>query len=84
MTNELQTVSVKLPLKDLRRIPTANRSEFIRDAIREKLEKQATEQWKPKTALARKLKVLSDKFQGERLDAEGIARELRDRRGGLG
>ena len=31
----------------------------------------------------RKLLALSDRFEGERLDAEAIAEELRQRRGGL-
>jgi Arc/MetJ-type ribon-helix-helix transcriptional regulator len=78
----LTTVSFKLAKRDLQRIPSRNRSEFIRAAVQEKLSRQKSG-WKPKTALAKKLLALSEKFKGERLDAAGIAEEIRQRRGGL-
>jgi hypothetical protein len=86
MTSTLQAVTVKIPLSDLRRIPEPNRSEFIRSAVSEKLARQPACEWKPKTATGRKLLALRDKFirsGGELLDSEGIANELKQRRGGL-
>ena len=86
MTTKLKTISVKLPEEDLRRIPASNRSEFIRDAVAEKLARPKSKAWKPRTALGRKLCSLRKRFVsqgGELLDAHGIARELRERRGGL-
>ena len=87
MTNTLQAVTVKIPLSDLRRIPEPNRSEFIRSAVSEKLARQPASGWKPKTATGRKLLALREKFirsGGELLDSEGIANELKQRRGGAG
>lgn len=55
----------------------------MRAAVREKLERQEGPGWKPKTALGKKLLALSNKFEGERLDATAIADEIRQRRGGL-
>jgi hypothetical protein len=86
MTRTLQVVTVKVPLSDLRRIPESNRSEFIRSAVSEKLARQPASGWKPTTATGRKLLVLREKFirsGGELLDSEGIANELKQRRGGL-
>lgn len=85
MTGTLQTVSFKLPMDDLRRIPARNRSAFFREAVREKLAQKKTE-WKPKTALGKKLAALRQAHidsGAELLDAEGIAAEIRARRGGL-
>jgi Arc/MetJ-type ribon-helix-helix transcriptional regulator len=82
---EMVPITVKLPAEDVRLIPSDNRSEFVREAVREKLERSASgKTWKPKTALGRKLKRLREKYVasgGELLDAEGIARELRERSG---
>src|ERR1035441_10176135 len=86
MTSTLQAVTVKIPLSDLRRIPEPNRSEFIRSAVSEKLARQPGCEWKPKTATGRRLLALREKFirsGGELLDSEGIAAELKQRRGGL-
>ena len=84
MPTDLKVVTVKLPKSDLRRIPPGEtRSEFIRAAVSEKLARLGCPPWKPKTPLGRKLLALSDRFDGERLDAEAIAQELRERRGGL-
>ena len=87
MTNAaLQPVTVKIPLSDLLRIPERNRSKFIRSAVSEKLARQSAPAWKPKTGTGRKLLALREKFiqrGGELLDSEGIAQELRERRGGL-
>ena len=86
MTRTLQAVTVKIPLTDLRRIPEANRSEFIRSAVSEKLARQPTCEWKPKTATGKKLLALREKFirsGGELLDSDGIANELKQRRGRL-
>ncbi len=77
---------MKTPLSDLRRIPEPNRSEFIRSAVSEKLARQPVLGWKPKTAIGRKFLALREKFirsGGELLDSEGIADELKQRRGGL-
>ena len=82
----LQAVTVKIPLSDLRRIPEPNRSEFIRAAVAEKLAREPVSEWKPKTETGRKLLALREKYiraGGELLDSEGIAEELRQRRGGL-
>jgi hypothetical protein len=85
MTNDLKVLSVRLPLSDLRRIP-GNRSEFVRQAVSEKLARESGPDWRPKTATGRKLLKLRNQFVaqgGELLDADGIAQELRQRRGGL-
>lgn len=85
MTEALQTVSFKLPAEDLRRIPARNRSAFFREAVREKLAHREIE-WKPKTALGKKLAALRQAHLNsgtDLLDAEGIAAEIRVRRGGL-
>ncbi len=85
MTQDLQVVSVKLPESDVRRIP-GNRSKFVRQAVAEKLARESKPPWRPKTAAGRKLLRLRNQFVaqgGELLDADGIAAELRRRRGGL-
>ena len=80
-------MTVKIPREVLRRFPRSEtRSEFIREAVAEKLAKLASPQWKPKTDLGRQLVELRRDYVsggGELLDAEGIASELRERRGGL-
>ena len=86
MTGALQVVSIKLPAGDVRRIP-GNRSRFVREAVAEKLAREAQPEWKPKTAIGRKFLRLREKFiaeGGELLDDEELAKELRSRRGGLG
>jgi hypothetical protein len=85
MTRDLKVLSVKIPLSDMRRIP-GNRSEFVRQAVSEKLARASSPAWRPKTDTGRKLLKLRRQFMaqgGELLDAEGIAEELRQRRGGL-
>jgi hypothetical protein len=75
----------KLPLSGVRRIP-GNRSEFVRQAVVEKLARESRSAWRPKTAAGRKLLKLRNQFLargGELLDADGIADEQRQRRGGL-
>lgn len=83
MPTNLKIVTVKLPESYLARIPVQNRSEFIREAVAEKLSRTEVPNWRPKTALGQRLLELSDRYSGERLDAEGIAKEIRQRRGGL-
>jgi hypothetical protein len=84
MLSDLRVVTVRLPKSDLRRLPPGEtRIQFIRAAVAEKLARMDHPAWKPKTALGRKLLALSDRGEGERLDAEAIAEELRQRRGGL-
>ena len=86
MTKDLQAVTVKIPVSDLMRIAESNRSEFIREAVSEKLARQAAPVWKPRTETGRKLLALREQFiktGGELLDTEGITEELRARRGGL-
>jgi hypothetical protein len=86
MTNQrLKVVSVKLPERDLSRI-VGNRSDFIRRAVAEKLQKSEQPVWRPKTAAVRKMLKLREQFiadGGQLLDAQGIAEELRSRRGGV-
>jgi len=85
MTHDLKVLSVKLPLSDVRRIQ-GNRSEFVRQAVAEKLARESRPAWRPKTATGRKLLKLRGKFLaqgGELLGPDGIAEELRQRRGGL-
>lgn len=84
---ETKLISVKLPMKIFRAIPGAHngRSRFIISALEEKLQRQEVE-WQPTTGRGRRLKAILDKGAAEReplLDDEGIARELRERRGGL-
>ena len=86
MTATLRLVSVKLPVSDLRRIPEENRSEFIRSAVAEKLNRMESPPLAPKSAAGRRMLALRCKFVkrgGRLLDAEGIAAEIRQRRGGL-
>ena len=86
MTAALKLVSVKLPVDDLRRIPEQNRSEFIRSAVAEKLNRLQSRPLEPKTPEVRRMLTLRRKFVkggGRLLDAEGIADEIRRRRGGL-
>jgi len=83
MPSNLKVVTVKLAKSDLYRIPTANRSRFIREAVSEKLARIDGPKWKPTTSLGKKLLQLSDHYQGERLDPAQIADELRERRGGI-
>ena len=83
---ETKLVSVKLPIKLFRAIPGAHRgrSRFIISALEEKVERQESE-WQPSSERGRRLKAILEKGaaeRGEPLDAEGIARELRERRGG--
>ncbi len=81
----LTSISVKLPKIDVRRIPARNRSAFIREAVREKLERQER-QWKPKTALGKKLMAMRAAYirrGGKLLTAEEIDAEIRERRGGM-
>ena len=80
-------VSVKVPLKIFRAIPGAHcgRSRFIISALEEKISRRE-EKWQPTTERGRRLKAILDRGaaeRGEPLDAEGIARELRERRGGI-
>jgi hypothetical protein len=86
MKEEKHTVSVAMPVQDWLRIPAENRSEFIRDAIGEKLARMEKAPWRPKTSVGRKLIQLRQQFianGGELLDSHGLAAELRERRGGL-
>lgn len=86
ITKTLRVISVKLPEQDLRCIPEANRSEFIRQAVAEKLARQASPKWEPKTPAGKLRRQLREKFirhGGILLDADGIAEEIRQRRGGL-
>jgi len=85
MTYELRTVSVKLPVSDLRRIP-GNRSAFIRRAVTEKLFRASKPNWKPATAGDRKLLALKERHVrkgGQLLGDHEIAAALRERRGGV-
>jgi hypothetical protein len=85
MTDHLMLLSIKIPLSDVRRIP-GNRSKFVRQAVAEKLARQSSPAWRPKTATGRKLLQLRARFLaagGELLDPDGIAEEMRRRRGGL-
>jgi metal-responsive CopG/Arc/MetJ family transcriptional regulator len=80
-------ISVKLPMKIFRAIPSAHngRSRFINSALEERIQRQEAE-WQPTTERGRRLKASLDRGaaeRGEPLDDEGIARELRERRGGL-
>ena len=84
MTNK-QTVSFKLPLEDMRRIPARNRSEFFRAAVREKLARPDVE-FQPRTPFGKKLAALRDAHErsGARLlSPDEIAAEVRARRGSL-
>jgi len=84
MTHNLIALSVKVPLSDVRRIP-GNRGAFIRQAMAEKLARESSPAWRPKTATGRKLLKLRSQFVaqgGELLDPDGIAEELRQRRAG--
>ena len=82
----LQTVSVKLPESVLVQIGSRKRSAFVRQAVLNELNRQPESPWKPATPAGRKRAALRAAFikrGGELLDCEGIAAELRARRGGL-
>jgi len=86
MITELKTVSVKLPVEDLRRIPDRNISRYVRQSVHERLAREAKPAWEPKTPAGKRRALLRAaylKAGGETLDAEGIAAEIRARRGGL-
>jgi hypothetical protein len=79
-------VSVKIPERVLRLMPPAGkgRSRFIIAALEEKISKRNLLEWKPANQRGRLLASLLKKGRHEReplLDAEGIARELAQRRG---
>jgi hypothetical protein len=79
-------VSVKVPLKIFRAMPGAHkgRSRFIISALEEKISQRHEKEWQPTTARGRRMKAILDKGAAEReepLDAEGVAAELRERRG---
>ncbi|MHC1767805.1 MAG: hypothetical protein AB9869_26625 [Verrucomicrobiia bacterium] len=81
-------VSVKIPERILRLIPPAGkgRSRFIVTALEEKLSRRERCDWKPTTERGRLLAALLKKGRRERaplLDAEGLVRELAERRGAL-
>jgi len=81
-------ISIKLPIKLLRAIPDAHkgRSRFIISAVEEKLSRQHEPELKPTTERGRRLHAILEKGaaeRGEPLDADGLAQELRERRGGL-
>lgn len=81
-------ISVKVPMKIFRALPGAHqgRSRFIIAALEEKVSRQREPEWQPTTARGRRLKALLDAGAAERgapLDDDGIARELRERRGGI-
>lgn len=81
-----KTISIKFPMQDLRKIPDENVSRFFRDAAYEKIARMQKPTVKHKSPLAKKLLAARQKFidsGGELLDAEGIARERRERRGGV-
>lgn len=79
----MRIVSLQIEEEDLRRIPARNRSEFMRAAIKEKLQRESEPKWRPKTGKGRKLLDLSNRFGGDRVDQAAIGEELRRRRGGL-
>ncbi len=79
-------VSVKVPLKIFNALPGAHkgRSRFIIAALEEKITQRQAEEWKPTNARGRRMAALLEKGKAERgepLDAEGIERELAERRG---
>ena len=78
-------LSVKVPLELYRAMPGAHkgRSRFIISALEEKISREEPK-WQPTTERGRRLAALLKKGVAERgapLDPEGIARELRERRG---
>jgi len=80
-------VSVKIPMRVFRALPPAHegRSQFIVAALEEKIQRREST-WEPATERGKRLKAILEKGaaeRGEPLDAEGIAQELRERRGGL-
>jgi hypothetical protein len=79
-------VSVKIPERLLCLIPAAGkgRSRFILAALEEKIGRRKSGEWRPTTERGRRLAVLLEKGRRERaplLDADGISRELANRRG---
>jgi len=74
-------------MKLFRALPGAHhgRSRFIISALEEKISRRE-EEWQPTTKRGRRLKAMLDRGAAERgpgLDDEGIAAELRERRGGI-
>jgi len=83
----MKMISFKAPMRIFRALPGAHngRSRFIISALEEKISRRE-EEWQPTTERGRRLKAILDRGAAERgapLDAEGIAAELRERRGGI-
>lgn len=79
-------ISVKIPERVLRLMPPAGkgRSSFIIAALEESISRRQSAEWKPTTERGQRLAALLKKGRREReplLDAEGIARELAERKG---
>ena len=88
MTKPSVTVSVKIPIRILERIPPAGRgrSGFIVRAIEDKLARKQIAPWVPSTARGRKLAALLEKGKRERgpdLAVPEFEAEIRERRGGI-
>lgn len=86
MTTAAQTVSFKCPplLRERLPAPGNGRSQFILEAIQEKLARKKPAVWKPTTARGRRLAALIAAGRAERgpdLTEAEFEREMRERRG---
>jgi len=83
----MRTVSFKLSAAELKRISAKNRSEFLRAAVHEKLERrQGISRRKPRPVSGKSLLWLGERqaTSGARLLLlEDIREEIRERHGGL-
>jgi hypothetical protein len=83
----IETVSVEIPAEVVRKIPTSKVSEFICQAVDEKLGRAGEQnEWTPKTERGKRMLELRNKFiesGGKLLSREEVLEEVRSRRGGL-
>ena len=81
----LQSLTVKLPARDHSAVCTkSNRSAWVRNAISEKLEREAAQPVRPRSALGRKLLAARAEYArsgGRALSLEDVRQEVARRRG---
>lgn len=87
MSTPAETISFECPPELRERLPASDsdRSEFIRQAIVEKLERDRRPEWKPTTKRGLRLAELLEAGKAERgplLSEAEFERELSERRGG--
>ena len=81
----LMSLTIRLPAEEHSALcAKKNRSAWVRNAINEKLQREATQSAKPRTALGRKLLAARAEYQragGRLLSLEEVCQEVAARRG---